>query len=485
MICEIFYFCKKIKPMKKILLLCCLFLGSVFQLFSQTSTNVLFVLDASGSMWQKLEGEFKISTAKTVMQKLLDGLPADTRAGLIVYGHNRKSDCKDIETLLPINVLDKKAFAEKLNGLNPQGMTPIAKSLEHALKLVEHETEPVTCILVSDGLETCEGDACELVRKAKSQGVKITMHVIGFGLAEKDLSALECIAQAGGGQYLPANNAEELSKALEKTVEQPPTDGGYLSVKVTLDGKPVDAIVKVFKKGEPKEIVAGRTYEGPKTNPRVMLLPVGAYDVQVDAIKIDGSPKQSFKDLIIKSKDTLTRVADFSQGTVEILVTRNGDLSDAVVTLYKVGTRESVTQTRSYRSASSNPVKFKVLPGAYDVEIKAIEIAGDPVFRIENQTLGATPLSLKHNFSSGELSIGARKGGELIDCTVYVYLKKTGKQVAGGRTYTSDKSNPKSFTLEAGTYRAEVRPVKLKDLQQKTIEVEVKVNDTTAQTLEW
>jgi len=465
-----------------LLLLCCF---CQINAQSATSSNVLFVLDASGSMWQKLEGEFKIATAKTVMQKLVDGLPAQTRVGLIVYGHNRKSDCKDIETLLSINTLDKKAFAEKLNALNPQGMTPIAKSLEHALALIEKETGSITCVLVSDGLETCEGNACELVRQAKAKGVKITVHVVGFGLAEKDLSALECIAQAGGGQYLPANNADELIKALEKTIEQPPVGGGYMSVKVTLEGKPLDALLKVFKKGETKEIALGRTYEGPATNPRVMLLPAGTYELRVEPIRMDGNPRQTFKDLTIKGNDTLVQVVDFAQGLVEILVTRNGALSDALVTLYKSGTRESVTQTRSYRQATHNPTKLKVLPGAYDVEIKAVEIAGDPIFRIENQQLSNTTLSLKYDFVSGELSIGALKSGELIDCTVNVFSKKSSKSVGAGRTYTAATSNPKSFTLEPGSYRVEIQPVKHKDLQKKTIEVEVKAGETVARTLEW
>jgi von Willebrand factor type A domain len=58
--------------------------------------SVLFILDGSGSMWQKLDGEYKIVMAKSVMKNLVEKLPAGTRAGLIAYGHNRKSDCEDI-----------------------------------------------------------------------------------------------------------------------------------------------------------------------------------------------------------------------------------------------------------------------------------------------------------------------------------------------------------------------------------------------------
>ncbi|MCB9355648.1 MAG: VWA domain-containing protein [Lewinellaceae bacterium] len=474
--------------MRKTLLGACLTLLSLFSLCAQTSTapNVLFIMDASGSMWQKMDGDFKIAIAKRVMKGLVDGLPDNTRVGMIAYGHNRKSDCKDIETLVPLAGLDKAAFSAKLEGLNPQGMTPIARSLEFALSVVRQEKAPVTCILVSDGLETCEGDACELVRQAKAQGMAITVHVIGFGLAEKDLSALECIAQAGGGQYFPANNADELGAALEKTVEQPPADGGYLSVKITLDGQPLDGLFKVFKQGETKETAMGRTYEGPKTNPRVLLLPAGTYDMEVSAIRIDGNPKQVFRDLVIAGKDTIVRVVDFSQGIAEIKVTRNGELSDAVVSLIDPATGKAVAQGRTYRSGSSNPRRFEVLPGTYDVQIKAIEIASDPVYFAGGQQISKDkPLKIEQDFASGEIRIGARRGGTLIDAAVTVYDKSSGKRIDGARTYSSNTSNPKPFVLLAGTYKIEVKPVKDKDLKAQTFEMEVKAKGEATKFAEW
>lgn len=448
--------------------------------------KILFILDASGSMWQKIDGEFKIAIAKSVLQKLVDGLHADTHTGLVAYGHNRKSDCGDIETLLPLAAIDKSAFASKLGALNPQGMTPIAGSVEHALALAGKESGAVTCILVSDGLETCKGNACELVQQAKSKGVQITMHVIGFGLAEKDLSSLECIAQAGDGQYFAADNAEGLGKALEKSVEQAPADGGYLSIGAMLEGKPTDVTIKVFKKGEPREIAVGRTYEDKSTNPRVILLPAGTYEVNIEAIKIDSRPVQILKDLVVAERDTLHRVVEFAQSTASIKVTRNGALSDALIHLYKAGTREAVTQTRSYRGAGSNPAVMQVPPGVYDVEIKALEISGAPIHRFEKQELkpGST-LSLEREFASGELKIGARQGTALVDATVGIYAKTSKQSTASGRTYQSDSSNPKTFILEPGIYRVELKPVKPQGLAPKTFEAEVKAGGVTEKTGEW
>jgi len=451
-----------------------------------TAQNILFILDASGSMWQKSDNEFRIAIARTVMKNLLGKLPATTRTGLVAYGHRQKEDCNDIETLAPLGPLDKMALAAKLDAINPVGKTPIALSIQHALALIRTETAPVTIILVSDGLETCEGNACDLVKQAKAQGVKITLHVVGFGIVEKDLSALECIAQAGGGQYFPANNAGELAEALDQTVVPPPAGGGYLSVKVTRESKLLDAAVRVFKKGEKKPFLAARTYEGKATNPRLLTLAPGTYDVEVMSVAMDGKPTQWLKDVVVPSNDTLVQSVDFSQGVVNVLVTENSILSDATITILKTGTKERVAGGRSYTRPETNPATYRIVPGTYDVEIASVKIEGRPMVRIEKQILasGAT-LSLAHDYATGELKIGAFQGQDFVDAAIGIYSKKTGENIAGGRTYMSASSNPKTFLLEPGDYRVDLSPVKPKGLPKKSFEITVKAKETVEQTTKW
>jgi Ca-activated chloride channel family protein len=65
---------------------------------SAVDTNrMVLVLDASGSMWGQIEGKAKIQIAKEVMAELVEQIPAEFHTGLMVYGHRRKGDCKDIE----------------------------------------------------------------------------------------------------------------------------------------------------------------------------------------------------------------------------------------------------------------------------------------------------------------------------------------------------------------------------------------------------
>jgi Ca-activated chloride channel family protein len=454
----------------------------VFALFSlpsfgQTanSSNLLFIFDASGSMWGKIDKSTKIQIAKETMGKLSSKISAPTKVGLIAYGHKSTSDCNDIETLVPIAPFNKPTFNATINALNPKGKTPIAKSINHALALIKGLTESVTIILVSDGLETCEGNACEIVKKAKAAGIKITLHVVGFGIAENDLSPLECLAQAGGGQYFPANNAEELATALEKTVKEMPVGDAFVSVKALLEGKLVDATVRILKKGVAEDIASGRTYTSSETNPRILQIPSGKYDIEVEAVTIRSRPTQKFENVEIKPKETWFKEVVFGQGIVNFKVTRNGVLSDAVIHFYKAGSREFITSSRTYKEASTNPVKFQIPPGEYDIEVKGIEIGGAPIYHLKKINVkSGTLTSFDHDFLSGELKIGAKNAQGYVDATVNVISLKTGESVDAGRTYQSASTNPKKFILEPGQYRIELNPVKPTGLKKQSFTIEIK-----------
>ncbi len=447
------------------------------------SASVVFVLDCSGSMWQKISNETKISIAKRVLTELATKLPSNTKTGLIAYGHNSKSDCKDIETLLKLDAIHKDEFIAKLNKLDPKGKTPIAKSLEHALNEIQNESTNSNIVLISDGLETCEGNACDLIANARKQGKKITVHVIGFGIEESNLAALECIAQAGGGQYFPVNKPDELLPALEKSIEAPILTGGFLSIEATHNNQLEDVVIRVFKSGDLKEYVSARTYSERSTNPRIMPLPPGTYRVGIKAVRLDGQPEQFLENVSIKN-DTIAHILDFSTGNLEIQVTNNGHLSDASLQILKPGTKTAIASGRTYTNQNSNPRKFQILPGNYDIEISSVDISGRPQKIFANQQIiSGKTLKLHQNFETGQLVIGARQGDQLIDATINI--TKQGTSVGSGRTYTSSNSNPKTFILEAGSYKIELRPVKPKGLLAKSIEIKLKANEILEKMISW
>ncbi|MHA1524593.1 MAG: vWA domain-containing protein [Alphaproteobacteria bacterium] len=202
--------------------------AGIYQMSAQAQEpreNVMLVLDASGSMWGQIDAVSKIEIARGVIADLLDNWDPKRNLGLMAYGHRRKGDCGDIQTLRPVGPVNPAAMKALVNSLNPRGKTPLSAAVGLAAQALKYSEEKATVILVSDGLETCAVNTCEAARALEATGVDLTVHVIGFDLAGKDTASLQCIAQETGGQFFSAANASELSAALEVVAAPAPPPG--------------------------------------------------------------------------------------------------------------------------------------------------------------------------------------------------------------------------------------------------------------------
>ncbi len=180
--------------------------------------QTLLILDASGSMWGQIEGKTKIEIAKEVVKKTVKNFES-TELGLMAYGHRRKGDCSDIEILTAPQKDNAENISKMVDGISPKGMTPMGASVLQAAESLKYTEQKATVILVSDGIETCDVDLCELGKKLEETGVDFTAHVIGFDMTEEQTAGLKCLAKETGGTFTSAKNADDLGKALEKTVE--------------------------------------------------------------------------------------------------------------------------------------------------------------------------------------------------------------------------------------------------------------------------
>ncbi|WP_397543686.1 vWA domain-containing protein, partial [Roseovarius salis] len=177
--------------------------------------SVMVVFDGSNSMWGQIDGTAKIEIARGVMDNLLGEWTQDRQVGLMAYGHRRRGDCGDIETLVQPGTDTRASILQRIEGITPTGKTPLTDAVERAAQELAHTDRPATVVLISDGLESCDRDPCALARTLERSGVGFTAHVVGFGLgADQDVSSLSCIAEETGGTYIQAGNAAELEQAL-------------------------------------------------------------------------------------------------------------------------------------------------------------------------------------------------------------------------------------------------------------------------------
>lgn len=151
---------------------CCL----PMQAFGAES-NLVFVLDGSGSMWGRVGGSIKIVEAKQVMGDLLADVPSGVDISLVAYGHRRKGDCTDIETLAAFGT-PSTTIAEQVKGLTPLGKTPITDSLQKGADQLAGRDGPSSLVLVSDGIETCKGDPCALAETLRAGGIELVISTL-------------------------------------------------------------------------------------------------------------------------------------------------------------------------------------------------------------------------------------------------------------------------------------------------------------------
>ena len=463
--------------MKLLFTLCCVLGFSLLPYAQQEAPSpILFIYDASGSMWGQLDGKTKKDIASEVLATSVNNLPSNQNIGLMAYGHRKKGDCDDIEFLADLNNSSKTNITAAVSKMNALGKTPLARSASIAINSLKESNTRATIILITDGIESCDGDLCNVVSEAKSNGINFKLHIVGFGLKEGETEQLKCAANAGGGKYYDASSAsglgEGLAEATSQTVDKP--DGNF-SIYASKNGKPVDAWVKVTK-SETKDVIDGsRTYR----DSAWVYLPPGTYDIAIRPLEGTDIPSTSIT-VEMKEGDIKHEDISFDGGTVEVTTTNNGESWDTVVKLFDINTGKVVASTRTYGRTKA----MEVPAGLYKASFQALVMKGNDTYfevdTIQVKSNAITPLT--HNFETGKVMIGVKtSSGELIDAGVNFLDLNSGKRVTGARTYTSDKSNPRAFLLNPGTYKVEIKSLGAHVGKNKTITVEVKQAETVTE----
>jgi hypothetical protein len=187
------------------------------------SKNVELILDASNSMWGQIDGVAKIAIAKDVLEQIIAGLPDEMNVGLRLYGHryglNDPRACQDTELNVPIDPIDKAMMIDIIQKIQPKGKTPLVYSVLQAGNDFR-DIPNGSIILITDGIESCDGDINAIAPALKESGIELKLHIVGFDIKEAEARAeLEAIAKSTEGTYLDAKDSQELLSSLEQTLQ--------------------------------------------------------------------------------------------------------------------------------------------------------------------------------------------------------------------------------------------------------------------------
>lgn len=388
-------------------------LGLTSATLAAAPTEIELVLDASGSMWNKLEdGRYRIDAAKQVLTDFVAQVPADPnlRIGLRIYGarvhYTKPGACQDSVLVAPIAALDRARLLKEVRETRAVGATPLAYSLSLALQDFR-ERGRKQIIVCTDGEESCGGDVAAAVKALKELGAEVDVRFIGIGLppaAAERLGKIAPIENVNSAKRL----AEALRTATRATVNPPapsvaapsgpkqstppppaPPLTGTVTVRVVRDRQPVGApaVGIIFQRdlgdGAPVELKPN----GPEFS---ATLPAGSYTAtvrpggrQFAALGVLAGEKSSFTfDLTEppKVKVTPERSTALAGSTLKASFNGAKGVPDQYLIMARVGSPD--TEEPSYVGVQgtdgSGELNVPDAAGDYEVRFTARVVEGGP-----------------------------------------------------------------------------------------------------------
>lgn len=186
--------------------------------------KILFILDFSQSMSEKIEDKTKVDMMLDTMKQILPSINKNTSMGLRVYGNRMGftayDACRASSLLVPISSSSAFQIQDKLLKAHPRGMTPITYSLK---KAVDYDFAGFSgkkhIILLTDGGENCDESPCKWAMDLIQIRKDVVIDVIAFNVSNQDdLDQLQCTAMVTTGKFYSAKTAAELANGLRNSL---------------------------------------------------------------------------------------------------------------------------------------------------------------------------------------------------------------------------------------------------------------------------
>jgi Ca-activated chloride channel homolog len=412
--------------------------------YQPPETRILFIFDASQSMavtWQK---QSKISIARKVLIDIIDSLEhvPNVQMALRIYGHHSPvppQDCSDTKLEVPFAPGNASKIRQQLRYVIPKGTTPIAHSLELGGGDFPEGCEDCRniIILITDGVEACDGDACAVSMELQRKGIILKPFVIGIGIDENFRQTFNCI-----GRFYNAAQEEKfgeimdvvISQALNATTAQvnlldingnPTETNVNLTFYDSFSGKVLYNYIHTLNhRGLPDTLILDHI---PVYRMRVNTLP----PVIVDNIKL------------LPGKHTIIK-ADAPQGTLLIKVSDPVQYKGLEFIVRKSGDMNTLNMQKMYEEE-------KYLVGKYDIEIPVL-----PRINLHDVEIKQSHTTTVEVPRPGMITILRTSPG-----FGSIYLRKNDKQEDWVYNLNSATKN-ESLQLQPGKYRIVFRALNAK-----------------------
>lgn len=424
------------KKLFAIIFLGVLSLGSNYAQEEGEKIRILFIFDASNSMNAQWQKSSKIKVARKLMLQTLDSLQylENLELAFRLYGHQydrSQHNCNDTE--LRVTFDDAKTnvpkIKDELRALDCKGTTPIALSLEEAGNndFPECKNCRNVIILITDGIEACDGDPCAVAKALKSKGIKLKPFIIGVGLDTSYLGQFQCV-----GEFLSADTEDSFKSVLGYVISQAVNNTTVQVNLNDLNGKPKETdVTMTFYNQKSGAFVDNfmHTMTVRREPDTISLNPIYTYKMVVNTLP----PVELEQIKLIPGKHNVIEV-DAPQGYLDLRV-HGGNPMQQLETKCIVR-KDGEMQTLNAQHLNS---KQKYLVGKYDLEIMTL-----PRMYMDNVNI-KQGLSTKIMVpQSGFVTIAKRNG----PCQIFVIRDGKQEWVCD----VEDSFTPQSIALLPGKY---------------------------------
>lgn len=362
-------------------------------------TRILFLFDASGSMLAPWGNQLRIDAAKEILSNLVDSLRVNTKVELALraYGHlspSKEQNCEDTKLEIPFSASNHDAIIQRLKYIYPKGTTPIAYSLEKAANdFPEKKGYRNIIIIITDGIESCDGDPCAVSLALQKKRIFLKPFVIGLGMKEQFSKQFDCM-----GEYFNAKDINAFRTVLNGILDQS-LSKTTASVELLDDkNRPVETNVNVsfinnFTGISEFDFIHYRDSQGrPDT---VEVDPVLTYDIVVNTI-----PPVIKRNIFLKGGTHNIIKIQSPQGKLKILQKNSFEYDIPVTALIRKNHKLEVIHTQSIESTET------YLMGTYDIELLTL-----PRIRLENISIKQGELQEINIPAPGRVNIGYSSSG--------------------------------------------------------------------------
>jgi Ca-activated chloride channel family protein len=417
-----------------------------------TTTRILFIFDDSFSMYGGWGSGTKIDMAKKLMGEFLDSLQNTPKLEIALrcYGHQTpfkpKRNCQDSKLEVPFASAKTnfKLIKERINKLTPTGTTPIAYSLgECANDFTPCDNCRNVVILITDGIEECNGDPCAVSVALQKKGIFLRPFVIGVGLDVKFADVFGCM-----GKFYDVSNEANFKTVLNLVLIEAVSQ---TTVQVNLNDvfkKPTETdVTMTFYNQQTGDVLYNYLHTlNHRGNPDTIVLdPDITYKMVVHTI-----PPQVKENITLqKGKHNIVSL-DAPQGFLN-LQTEGPNIYKSLSCLVRKNGEMNTLVAQEFGNTE------KLIVGKYDLEILTMPRVKIPDIEIKQSSTNTVKIP-----SAGILSLN--KGGFGYG-SIY---SEDGKKIEWVCNLNENQQT-EVFYLQPGNYRAEFR-LKNQPESEKTVE---------------